>query len=67
MERSGTGKELFEDKGRGQSNYCGVQIYHNYVRPLMGSDGRTPGEVAGIEVKGNDKWVLLIQNAARKR
>jgi hypothetical protein len=41
----------------------GLQIYHNYVRPHMGLDGKTPSEVAGIEVKGTDKWLTLIQNA----
>ncbi|MGA8858120.1 MAG: transposase, partial [Candidatus Bathyarchaeia archaeon] len=44
----------------------GYQIYHNYVRPHMGLDGKTPAEVAGIEVKGKDKWLTLIQNASRK-
>lgn len=41
----------------------GLQIYHNYVRPHMGLEGRTPSEVAGITVKGQDKWLTLIQNA----
>lgn len=42
---------------------AGMQIYHNYVRPHMGLDGQTPAEKAGIEVKGQNKWVTLIQNA----
>ena len=29
--------------------------------------GKTPAEVAGIEVKGENKWLTLIQNASRKR
>ncbi len=45
----------------------GYQIFHNYVRPHMGLNGKTPAEVAGIEVKGQDKWITLIQNAKRRR
>jgi putative transposase len=41
----------------------GLRIYHNFVRPHMGLNGRTPAEVAGITVKGKDKWLTLIQNA----
>jgi transposase-like protein len=41
----------------------GMQIFHNYVRPHMALDGKTPAEVAGIQVKGKDKWLTLIQNA----
>jgi transposase-like protein len=45
----------------------GMQIYHNHVRPHMALDGKTPAEVAGIEIKGENKWITLIQNASRKR
>jgi hypothetical protein len=44
----------------------GMQIYHNYIRPHQALKGKTPAEVAGIEVKGNNKWLTLIQNASRK-
>jgi hypothetical protein len=44
----------------------GMQIYHNYVRPHMALDGRTPADIAGIEIKGKDKWLTIIQNASRK-
>jgi transposase-like protein len=44
----------------------GEQIYHNYIRPHMALDGRTPSEVAGIQIKGKDKWLTLIQNASRQ-
>ncbi len=43
----------------------GVQIYHNFIKPHEGLDGKTPAEVAGIVVKGEDKWKTLIQNASR--
>ena len=40
----------------------GMQIYHNYVRPHMALDGKTPAQVAGIKVEGENKWLTLIQN-----
>jgi len=46
--------------------FDGCQIYHNYVRPHMALDGRTPAEACGIEIKGQDKWKTIIQNATRK-
>ena len=42
----------------------GYQIYHNFVRPHMALDGQTPADKAGIKIKGNDKWLTLIQNAS---
>jgi hypothetical protein len=44
----------------------GYQIFHNYIRPHMALEGRTPAEAAGITVKGKDKWMTLIQNASKK-
>jgi hypothetical protein len=46
---------------------AGLQIYHNYIRPHMGLDGKTPADLAGIDVRGDNKWVTLIQNASRKK
>lgn len=45
----------------------GMQIFHNYIRPHEGLDGKTPAEACGIEVKGDNKWITLIQNAAREK
>jgi hypothetical protein len=45
----------------------GMQIYHNYVRPHEALKSRTPSEVAGIKVEGENKWLTLIQNASRKK
>lgn len=47
--------------------FDGYQIYHNYVRPHMSLDGQTPAQACGIEVKGNNKWLTLIQNASDER
>ncbi|MGD0424931.1 MAG: hypothetical protein ABSA92_15970 [Candidatus Bathyarchaeia archaeon] len=45
----------------------GYRIYHNYVRPHMALDGKTPADLAGITVKGSDKWLTLIQNASKRK
>ncbi|MGO9643918.1 MAG: hypothetical protein ACLPY5_04135 [Candidatus Bathyarchaeia archaeon] len=45
----------------------GLQIYHNYVRPHMGLDGKTPADLACIDVRGENKWITLIQNASKLR
>ena len=43
----------------------GTQIYHNFIKPHEGLQGRTPAEAAGIRVGGEDRWRTLIQNASR--
>jgi hypothetical protein len=43
----------------------GYEIFHNYVRPHSGLDGRTPGEACGITIEGDNKWIILIQNAIK--
>jgi len=43
----------------------GYQLYHNYIRNHMGLDGKTPAEVCGIKIEGDNKWMTLIQNASR--
>jgi transposase InsO family protein len=45
----------------------GYRIYHNHIRPHMALDGKTPAELAGIEVRGGNKWLTLIQNARKKQ
>jgi len=42
----------------------GMQIYHNYIRPHEGLGGKTPAEACGIEIRGDNKWITLIQNAS---
>jgi len=44
----------------------GIQIFHNYIRPHQALQGKTPAEVAGIKVNGENKWLTIIQNASRK-
>jgi len=32
----------------------------------MGLKGKTPAEACGIEIKGDNKWITVIQNASKK-
>jgi transposase-like protein len=43
----------------------GYQLYHNYVRPHMALEGKTPADLCGIDIKGDNKWMTLIQNASK--
>ena len=43
----------------------GYQIYHNYIRPHMGLNGKTPAEKCGITIQGKNKWKTLIENASK--
>jgi hypothetical protein len=43
----------------------GMKIFHNYVRPQMALNGKTPAELTGIRVEGDNKWITIIQNASR--
>jgi transposase-like protein len=44
----------------------GYQIFHNYIRPHEGLEGKTPSEACGIKIEGENKWITLIQNASKK-
>lgn len=45
----------------------GYQIFHNYIRPHEGLEGKTPTEACGIKIEGKNKWFTLIQNAETTR
>jgi hypothetical protein len=44
----------------------GYQIFHNYIRPHEGLEGKTPSEACGIKIEGKNKWLTLIQNASKE-
>ena len=47
----------------GNSPACRIFIpYH--IRPHGGIGGKTPAEAAGIVIRGHNKWLTPIQNAA---
>jgi len=45
----------------------GNRIYYNFVRPHQALEGKTPAEMAGVGVEGENKWMGLIKNAGQKR
>ncbi|AIC15250.1 DDE-type integrase/transposase/recombinase [Nitrososphaera viennensis] len=45
---------------------AGYQIYHNYFREHESLGNHTPAEIAGIKVEGENKWITMIQNAAKQ-
>ena len=53
-------------KKKETSILTGYQIFHNYIRGREALDGKTPAEACGITVKGQNKWLTLIQNASKK-
>jgi putative transposase len=42
----------------------GFQVFHNFIRPHEALKGKTPAEACGIEIKGENKWKTLIENAS---
>lgn len=42
----------------------GYQLYHNFIRPHMSLEGKTPAEACGIKVEGENKWKTIIENSA---
>ena len=45
----------------------GYKIYHNFFKPHMGLDNKTPADMAGIEIQGENKWKTVIENATMSR
>lgn len=46
----------------------GMQLYHNFIKPHMGLEGKRSAEVYGIQALNREnKWITLIQNAAREK
>ncbi len=41
----------------------GHRLYHNFIKPHMSLDGKTPSEEAGITIDGDNKWVSLMKTA----
>ena len=43
----------------------GYQIYHNHIKSHMTLDGKTPSEICGITILGQEKWKTFIENASK--
>ena len=44
----------------------GMQIFHNYVRPHMALEGKTPAEAAGFRLKGRTSGLRLSRTRSAK-
>ncbi len=45
----------------------GIKLHHNFIKPHMGLDGKTPDQAANIDLNlGDDKYMDLIKQAGRK-
>jgi len=53
-------------KNTGTAILKGLQIYHNFIRPHESPNGETPADRVGIKVEGPNKWLAIIQNAAKE-
>lgn len=40
-------------------------LFPQLCAPHMGLDGKTPADLAGIKIEGENKWLTLIQNASK--
>ena len=45
---------------------AGYQLFHNYIKPHMVLNGKTPADLCGITIEGRNKWQTLIQNASKE-
>jgi transposase-like protein len=56
---------LHSDKSAAKFNE-GFKAYYNFVRPNQALKGKTPAEVAGVDLKlGQNKWLGLVKKATR--
>lgn len=57
---------LHSDKSAAKFNE-GFKAYYNFVRPNQALGGKTPAEVAGIDLKlGENRWLGLIKGSVKK-
>jgi hypothetical protein len=45
----------------------GYEVYNIFIKPHIGLNGKTPEDMAGIEIQGKNKWKAIIENAAISR
>jgi hypothetical protein len=43
----------------------GQRIQYNFVKPHQALENVTPAKKAGIEVKGKNKWMKLLENCSK--
>ncbi len=42
----------------------GLKVHYNFVRKHQALGGKTPADVALVEVEGKNEWKTIIQNAS---
>jgi len=42
-----------------------ARLYYNFIKPHESLDGKTPSEIAGITIEGDNKWLTLMKNAVQ--
>ena len=46
----------------------GWRIYYNFIRPHQALDGKTPAEMANLDLHlGENKWLSLIKQSVQDR
>ena len=46
----------------------GFRIYYNFIRPHQALDGKTPPEMAGLNLNlGENKWLSLIKQSVQDK
>ncbi len=64
-ERTKVMRGLHNDKTASAFN-DGFKAYYNFIRPHQALNGKTPAEVAGIDLKlGKNRWEGIIQKSSR--
>lgn len=58
------GKIMRGIKKKDSVTLTGYQLFHNYIRPYSALGNMTSSEKCGMEIKGDNKWITLIQNAS---
>jgi hypothetical protein len=41
------------------------QIYYNFIREHQALNGKTPAEVAGIGIEGENKWLEILKRCTK--
>ena len=64
-ERTKVMRGLYNDKSATAFN-DGFKAYYNFIRPHQALNGKTPAEVAGVDLMlGKNRWKDVIQNAVK--
>ncbi len=43
------------------TNVSGIITQYNFVKPHQTLEGQTPAQRAGMEIKGKNKWLCMLE------